>query len=120
MKERPHKPASSRRLGKHTDRRIKKSDSFPQTQKKDSPELVQPRAPLGMVGLVILDRQGRIRELNEKTARLLGFSREWLINRPFVVFVAKVDVDCFLGALMSSARQSGHHVIQADLNIGNQ
>ena len=57
------------------------------------------------VGSYLLDRQGRIRDVNEKGAAILGFSMEWLLGRPFVVFVAPKHVREFLDSLTEARRQ---------------
>src|SRR5258707_15057032 len=59
---------------------------------------------LAPVGFLTLDRRGRILELNEKAARLLGFPVAWLHGRPFFVFIAQNDVQNFLTLLTRSRR----------------
>src|SRR5215831_4623822 len=56
------------------------------------PRKPEPVYDLATIGFVSLDRQGRIRRLNQKTCRLLGFPATWLIGSPFVVHVATHDV----------------------------
>src|SRR5262245_38564048 len=56
------------------------------------------------IGFVTLDRQGRIRQLNQKTARLLGFSSSRLVQSPFLVYVATHDVGRFVNLLIDTAR----------------
>src|SRR5437867_8443568 len=41
---------------------------------------------LAPVGFLTLDRRGRIRELNERAARLLASPSAWRLEKPFVVF----------------------------------
>jgi PAS domain S-box-containing protein len=72
---------------------------------------------LAPVGFLTLDRKGCICEVNEKGARLLGFSAGWLFGRPFVVFVAKEDVRGFLNLLMRSARTLRHEAIELALHV---
>jgi PAS domain S-box-containing protein len=47
------------------------------------------------IAFYTLDRRGRICEVNEKGAKLLGFAMDWLVGRPFIVFVARQDVPVF-------------------------
>src|SRR2546421_8644066 len=54
---------------------------------------------LAPVGFFTLDRRGNILGLNKTAASLLGFSVEWLRERPFLVFVAQPDVKRFLDVL---------------------
>jgi PAS domain S-box-containing protein len=75
---------------------------------------------LSTIGFVTLDKRGRIRQINKKGASLLGFTQNWLVDRSFVVFVAKQDVDRFLGMLMQAARQPDHKIAKFDLIIENR
>lgn len=70
------------------------------------------------IGFFTLDRQGRICELNEMGARLLGFSASWLLGRAFVVFVARQDVRRFLNLLRDSRRTTEPCVMDMDLFVG--
>jgi PAS domain S-box-containing protein len=72
------------------------------------------------VGFYTLDRQGRICQINERGAKLLGFASKWLLGRAFVVFVAKQDVVRFLDFLTDSARHPKTHMIEVDLFVGNR
>ena len=73
---------------------------------------------LAPVGFLTLDRKGRIRELNGTAARLLGFAATWLIDRPFVVFVAKEDVQRFLTfALRSIQNLKQQQTIELDIVV---
>jgi PAS domain S-box-containing protein len=71
------------------------------------------------LGFYTLDRQGRICQVNETGAKLLGFSSEWLLGRAFVVFVARHGVQTFLDALTDSARRPHSQMIEVDLFVGN-
>ena len=73
---------------------------------------------LAPIGFLTLDRHGRIRELNEKAARLLAFPSEWLIDKPFVVFVAKADLRRFLAHLVRSIRTPEQQTIELNLSAG--
>src|SRR5262245_15297369 len=44
---------------------------------------------LAPIGFLTLDRRGRIIQLNQKTADLLGIPLSRLLHRPFLLFVAK-------------------------------
>ncbi len=70
------------------------------------------------VGFFTLDRQGRICEVNEKGARLLGFASEWLRRRTFAVFVARQDVQRFIDLLLESTRTMQPAVADLDLCVG--
>jgi len=73
---------------------------------------------LAPVGFLTLDKKGRIRELNGKAARLLGFPAAWLIDRPFVVFVAKEDVQRFLTfAIRSAQNLKQQQTIELDIIV---
>src|SRR5262245_36774391 len=72
------------------------------------------------IAFYALDRQGRICEVNEKGARLLGFPTHWLIGRIFVVFVARQDVRRFLDFLTHSLHTPAEsQVIDIDLYAGD-
>ncbi len=73
---------------------------------------------LAPIGFLTLDRHGRIRELNEKAARLLAFPSAWLIDKPFVVFVAKPDIRRFLVHLVRSIRTPEQQTIELNLSAG--
>src|SRR3989442_699531 len=75
---------------------------------------------LAPIGFLTLDRHGRIRELNEKAARLLAFPSAWLIDKPFVVFVAKPDIRRFLVHLVRSIRTPEQQTIELNLSAGTQ
>jgi PAS domain S-box-containing protein len=68
------------------------------------------------IAFYTLNRQGRICEVNERGAKLLGFSTAWLIGRPFLVFVARQDVRRFLKILGESVHRRGQSQM-ADLDI---
>ena len=71
------------------------------------------------IAFYALDRQGRIREVNQRGAELLGFTAEWLIGRVFFVFVARQDVRRFLEFLTHSLRAPAEsQVIDVDLYSG--
>jgi PAS domain S-box-containing protein len=72
---------------------------------------------LTTIGFVTLDKQGRIRKLNQKTARLLGFPANWLLNRPFIVYVATHDVGRFLNLLIEAARTGARQTAEFDLAV---
>jgi PAS domain S-box-containing protein len=72
----------------------------------------------GTAGFFALDRQGRIREVNDIGAKMLGFRGSWLVGRAFVVFVARQDVQRFLDLLVESTRVPKTHMIQIDLYLG--
>jgi len=71
------------------------------------------------IGFFTLDRQGRICEVNERGARLLGFPAGWLIGRAFVVFVAKKYIHDFLDNLRDSTRHPEPREMEFDLFVGN-
>src|SRR5437762_11137352 len=71
------------------------------------------------VGLMTLDRVGRILDLNERAAQLLAFPASWLAQRPFVVFVAKHDVRRFLAFLTRSANTSEQQSMDLALSVNN-
>src|SRR5262245_54337547 len=71
------------------------------------------------IGFFTLDRQGRICEVNERGARLLGFQAAWLIGRAFVVFVAKQYIHDFLDNLTDSTRNPEPREMEVDLFVGN-
>jgi PAS domain S-box-containing protein len=73
---------------------------------------------LAPVGFLTLDRHGRIRELNEKAARLIAFPSGWLLDKPFVVFVAKPDIRRFLAHLARSIRTPEQQTIELGLAAG--
>ena len=75
---------------------------------------------LAPIGFVTLDRQARIRELNDKAARLLAFPASWLISRPFLVFIAKHDFQRFLECLVESARHPEQKIVELDLVVRNR
>jgi PAS domain S-box-containing protein len=72
---------------------------------------------LAPVGFLTLDRRGRILELNEKAARLLGFPVVWLLERPFFVFIAPTDVQKFLTLLTRSRQTSEQQTIELDIVV---
>jgi PAS domain S-box-containing protein len=71
---------------------------------------------LAPIGSLILDRQGRICELNDKAAQLLSFSPKWVVGKSFVVFVAKHDVTRFL-AFLRSCTEGKWKTMEFDLHI---
>jgi len=71
------------------------------------------------VGFLALDREGKIRDLNEKVARLLAFPRSWLLEKPFIVFVAQPDIQRFLTHLRESVRIADQRVIDLELSVRN-
>src|SRR5262245_48428373 len=71
------------------------------------------------IGFFTLDRLGRICEVNERGARLLGFPAEWLIGRAFVVFVGKQHIHEFLHNLRDSTRHPEPREMEVDLFNGN-
>ena len=76
---------------------------------------------IAWIGFYTLDRRGRICEVNEKGAKLLGFSADWLLGRPFIVFIARQDVRRFLESLMQSIRAPGEpNVIEFDMYVANR
>jgi PAS domain S-box-containing protein len=121
MKRRPLKSVLSRRAGV-----AKKPVQPPVAQtgtalpSTTSEEVVQLRSRLHSLAFLILDGSGRIHDLNETAARLLGSSRKWLIGKSFVVFVAANDAPGFLNYLMDGAQQNIHHTLYLDLTIGTQ
>jgi PAS domain S-box-containing protein len=70
------------------------------------------------VGYFTLDRRGRIAEVNETGASLLGYPGSWLLGRAFVVFVARQDVTRFLRFLRESATAPRSLVTEIDLFMG--
>jgi PAS domain S-box-containing protein len=72
------------------------------------------------LGQFTLDRQGRIIEVNNSGAALLGFAPAWLLKRAFVVFVARQNIQQFLNALLSLSRDHETEVIDVDLYLGEQ
>jgi PAS domain S-box-containing protein len=74
---------------------------------------------LAPIGFLMLDRQGRIRELNDKAALLLSFSHNWLVGKSFVVFVAKHDVTRFL-AFLRSCTEGKWKTMEFDLHVPNR
>src|SRR2546421_504218 len=64
------------------------------------------------VGFLTLDRSGRILELNERAARLIGFDAAWLTGRPFIVFVATGDVRRFLAFMTRSLQEVDQETIE--------
>src|SRR5712692_705696 len=70
---------------------------------------------LAPVGFLTLDRRGRILELNEKAARLLGFPVAWLLGRPFFVFIAQNDVQNFLTLLTGCRRTPEQQTMELDI-----
>src|SRR5262249_38175520 len=74
---------------------------------------------LAPVPFYTLDRRGRIVEVNEKGARLLGFAPEWLYGKSFVVWVARQDVPRFLNFLMVSREGEQALSIDVDLFVGS-
>jgi PAS domain S-box-containing protein len=73
---------------------------------------------LSPVGFLTLDRKGRITELNERAARMLGFSASWLVMRPFMAFLARSSVRRFLSLLMGSLSQPEAETINLELSLG--
>jgi len=69
-------------------------------------------------GTFTLDRQGRILDLNDAGANLLGFPATWLVGRAFVVFVARQDVPQFLSMLRESRKTAGPRRRAVDLYRG--
>src|SRR5438552_3664691 len=59
------------------------------------------------IGYVTFDRVGRIEEINVIATRLLGRPRKHLIGAPFVVCVAKADVQIFLRHLLECRSSKG-------------
>jgi PAS domain S-box-containing protein len=78
------------------------------------------RVAAGAKSIVVftLDRQGRIRELDETATHFLGFPAGWLVGRAFVVFVARQDVQLFLNVLMDSTKTTEPCVVNLDLDRG--
>jgi PAS domain S-box-containing protein len=74
---------------------------------------------LAPVAFLTLDKKARIRELNAKGASLLGFQRDWLIGRPFLVFIGKEDVPPFLNFLSCSTRSQQLETIEITLNVNS-
>ncbi len=75
---------------------------------------------LSPVGFLTLNRKGCITELNEKTARLLGFPLLWLLGRAFMVFVAKPDIGRFLAFLTRSLQHTDLQTIEIDLFVASR
>lgn len=75
---------------------------------------------LAPVGYVVLDARGNIRELNQKAARFLAFAPAWLIDKPFIVFVAPNHIPQFLSYLARAARALEKTSIDLDLLAGSQ
>jgi PAS domain S-box-containing protein len=69
------------------------------------------------VGFLTLDRRGRILELNEKAARLLGFPMAWLLGRPLLVFIAPNDVQNFLTLLTHGRQATEQRTMELDLLV---
>ena len=72
------------------------------------------------VGILKLDRRGCIIELNETAARLLGFPMAWLLQRPFLVFVARHDVARFMTLLTRGRQRPGQQTAEIDLFVDFQ
>ncbi len=66
------------------------------------------------IGLLRLDRNGRMLEVNEKAASLMGFPSTWLRGRPLLVFVAKEHVTAVLDLLMLGARSPGSQTLDIE------
>ena len=71
------------------------------------------------VGFLTLDRAARIRGLNEKTARMLAFPLPWLIGKPFLVFVARSDIQRFLTHFRKSISTTDQRTIELELSVGD-
>jgi PAS domain S-box-containing protein len=78
----------------------------PSSTKDESVERYRDFFSIAPIGFYILDRQGRICELNEKGASLMSFPLNWLVGKAFVVFVARQDVSRFLEFLSDSTVRS--------------
>jgi PAS domain S-box-containing protein len=101
-------------------------------RRSQPPALVHPPEPANAVdperhpsanapspqALFTLDRQGRISQVNDRGARLLGFSGDWLVGRAFVVFIARQDVRTFIDTLVECSRVRTMYTIQLDLHLG--
>ncbi len=74
---------------------------------------------LAPIGFYTLDRQAKICELNEKGAKLLGFPDKWLIGKPFVVFIARQDIQRFLDLLRESIKNPEPRTIEVDMYVGD-
>src|SRR5436309_1749657 len=72
---------------------------------------------LAPVAFVVLDRQGRISEINAKCASLLGSKNGSLIGRPFLMFVATPDIAPFLDLMLRSTRIQKEESLEFTLNV---
>jgi PAS domain S-box-containing protein len=72
---------------------------------------------LAPVGFLSLDKKGCIREINGRAASLLGSQRNWLIGRPFFVFVANNDIKRFIEILTISCRSNQQESFELLLNV---
>jgi len=84
---------------------------------KPQPDELYDLAP---VGFYTVDRIGRILELNQKGAWLLGFSARWLSGKSFVVFVARQHVQQFMDFLKQSTPGKEPAPIEVDLYVGDR
>src|ERR1051326_1951361 len=116
------KPHILRRRVAAEKRPVQQSQASPSERRpvKQSLPVHQAETELQLIGFVVLDRRGRIRHINNVAANMVGFSQTWLLNRPFVVFVAQADVYRFLKSLINSAHESQHHGIQLCLSCDSQ
>jgi len=121
--------SSSRRLRKHGQEPKTIHETAPATEVQDPGNSDETRArneryhelyDIAPIGFFNLDRQGRIRELNEEGARLLGFPSAWLLGKSFLVFVARQDTTRFLTVLRQSIGATTRISVDFDLYVENR
>jgi PAS domain S-box-containing protein len=99
-------------------RRSEKTDDA--SQDPEPGAIDQELYELAPLGFYTLDRAGRICELNERGAKLLGFAAEWLIGKSFVVFIARQHVQPFLNFLRQLRNGTRTRTIDVDLYVSNR
>jgi PAS domain S-box-containing protein len=72
---------------------------------------------LWSIGVLTLDRNGRIHGLNMNAARLLGGSTKSLRNRPFLLYVGRDYITPFLDLLMHASDKPEPHILDMDLIV---
>jgi PAS domain S-box-containing protein len=76
---------------------------------------------LAPVSFLTLDRRGTILALNKPASTLLGFSTEWLHERPFLPFVASKDIPRFLSVLTRIRRAPDYQeTLEIELSVGDR
>jgi signal transduction histidine kinase len=75
---------------------------------------------LAPIGFYNLDWVARITELNEKGAGLLGFPGKWLLGKPFVVFIARQDVQRFIDLIKECTQTREPKTVELDMHVANR